>query len=59
MPKFKGYLLLDRCDIFKPNIVSNVWSDEAMEYLPKNYFDEIILERFPSILLKLFIFNVF
>ena len=47
MPKFKGYLLLDRLDIYKPNIVSNAWSDKAMEYLPKNYFDEIILERCP------------
>lgn len=45
--KFKNALLLNRSDIAKPNIISNAWSDEAMGYLPKEYFDIIIMEHCP------------
>ena len=45
--KFKNALLLNRANIVKPNIVSNAWSDKAMEYLPNDYFDTIIMEHCP------------
>ena len=45
--KFKNALLLNRSDIAKPDIISNAWSDEAMGYLPKEYFDIIIMEHCP------------
>ena len=45
--KFKNALLLNRSDIAKPDIISNAWSDEAMGYLPKEYFDIIIMEYCP------------
>lgn len=43
--KFKNALLLNRSDIAKPDIISNAWSDEAMGYLQKEYFDIIIMEN--------------
>ena len=43
--KFKGALLLNRANIEKPNIVSNAWDKKIMKYLPKEYFDIIIMEH--------------
>jgi predicted methyltransferase len=45
--KFKDALLLNRANIQKPNIVSNAWDKKIMKYLPKEYFDIIIMEHCP------------
>jgi len=46
-PKYKNSLLLNRADLTKPDIVSDAWSKEAMEYFDKDYFDKIIMRFCP------------
>ena len=45
--KFKNSLLLNKRKNAEPNIVLNAWNDEFMKYLPKEYFDTIIMEHCP------------
>ena len=46
-PKYKNSLLLNRVELAKPDIVSNAWSKEAMDYFNKDYFDKIIMRFCP------------
>ncbi len=45
--KYKNSLLLNRSELAKPDIVSNAWSKDAMDYFHKNYFDKIIMKSCP------------
>ena len=45
--KYKDALLLNRENEYKPNIVSNAWDEKNMKYLPKDYFDIIIMAHCP------------
>jgi hypothetical protein len=45
--KFRCALTLNRANVLKPDIVSDLWSPRAMNYLRPNYFDTIIMEHCP------------
>ena len=45
--KFRCALTLNRANVLKPDIVSDLWSPRAINYLRPNYFDTIIMEHCP------------
>ena len=45
--KFEDALLLNRANIVDPDIVSDAWDEKFMKYLPKDYFDVIVMEHCP------------